>query len=157
MKKIFISNATMSIYHQGINDHSMPKDVIEMKPGEYERAMAHISKGGYFDGVNNAGIAILRDREPQSILDTLEEWKAQLRAMRTPILDALSGIAGRASRAGNGELAMKADEVAVRLLDITDDPALNAAKTSQEIEAAAMSALRAIGDSADESLKSAFR
>lgn len=87
----------------------------------------------------------------------LEDAKNSLRALRSPILDALTGIAGRAMRAGNETLATEADALADLLLDITDDPDLNAAATYQLMQEAGVLAYRRISAAASPELRIAFR
>lgn len=90
--------------------------------------------------------------------DFLEIAKASLRTMRAPMLDALTGIAGRAARrAGNDSLADEADALSEQLLDITDDEALNAATTYEAMQAAGMAAYRRIASGASPALASVFK
>lgn len=95
--------------------------------------------------------------KPPTVAQLLEGAKNHLRTMRAPMLDALSGIAGRAVRSGNDELAAEADALAELLLDITDDPALNAATTYEEMQAAGMVAYRRIASGANPELVSVFK
>lgn len=83
--------------------------------------------------------------------------KAELRTMRAPMLDALTGIAGRATRAGNDALASEADALAEQLLDITDDAALNAATTYEDMQAAGVAAYKRMAASSSPELASVFR
>lgn len=89
--------------------------------------------------------------------DFLEIAKASLRTMHAPMLDALTGIAGRAARAGNDSLAAEADALSEQLLDITDDEALNAATTYEAMQAAGMAAYRRIASGASPELASVFK
>lgn len=68
MRKIFITNNPVAIYHEGVNDADMPKDAIELQPGEFERAMAHAGNGGYLGGADSSGIAILIARD-EAVID----------------------------------------------------------------------------------------
>ena len=77
--------------------------------------------------------------------------------MRAPMLDALTGIAGRAERSGNDALALEADALAEQLLDITDDPALNAATTYESMQAAGIAAYRRIAGNSSPALASVFK
>lgn len=111
--------------------------------------------------------------------------KTQMRTTRAHMLDALTGIAGRESRTAacrrqeqaqalaqdNVQLAqefgeqaavaenlvVEADSLAVALLDITDDPALNAAQTLQDMQAAGVAAYRAIAATASAELAVVFK
>lgn len=88
--------------------------------------------------------------------DFLESAKASLRTMRAPMLDALTGIAGRAARAGNDALAAEADALAEQLLDITDDATLKAT-TYEAMQAAGVAAYRRIASGASPELASVFK
>lgn len=87
----------------------------------------------------------------------LDSVKAELRNLRRPILDALTGIAGRAARAGNAEIANEADALAGVLLDITDDPDLNTAQTLEDMRAAGVTAYRRIAAGASAELAVVFK
>lgn len=89
--------------------------------------------------------------------DFLAIAKDSLRTMRSPMLDALTGIAGRAARAGNDALASEADALAEQLLDITDDAALNAATTYEAMQAAGVAAYKRMAASSSPELASVFR
>lgn len=106
---------------------------------------------------DDGGNPTLFDQDPIPKGDALALVKSSLRTMRAPMLDALSGIAGRAVRAGNDALAAEADALAELLLDITDDPALNAATTYEEMKAAGVDAYRAISATASPALDSVFK
>lgn len=111
----------------------------------------------YFEGMT----PISKQEAMESVQPTtqyiLEEEKAELRTLRAPMLDALSGIAGRAARSGNDGLATEADALAEQLLGITDDAALNAATTHEAIQAAGMAAYRRIASGASAELASVFK
>ena len=92
-----------------------------------------------------------------SIAELLERVKTNLRSLRAPMLDALAGIAGRAARAGDDALALEADALAEQLLDITDDPALNAATTYEAMQAAGIAAYRRIAGNSSPALASVFK
>ena len=92
---------------------------------------------------------------PASVL--LERAKAELRAMRAPMLEALTGISGRAARAGNEALAAEADALAVSLLAITDDPVLNSAEDYEAMQASGVNAYRAIAATASPALAGVFK
>lgn len=96
-------------------------------------------------------------RPKSSIASLLERAKSEIRTMRAPMLDALTGIAGRAARAGNDTLATEADALAEQLLDITDDAALNAATTYEAMRAAGVDAYKRMAASSSPELASVFR
>lgn len=83
--------------------------------------------------------------------------KTGMRQLRAPMLDALTGIAGRAVRAGNEALALEADAMAEQLLDITDDQALNEATNKDAMEAAGVAAYQRIAAAASPTLRVIFK
>lgn len=94
---------------------------------------------------------------PVDVQALLRQTKNEIRTTRAPMLDDLTGIAGRAQRAGSTTLAAEADALAEALLDITDDPALNAAQTLQDMQAAGVAAYRAIAATASAELAVVFK
>ena len=114
----------------------------------------------YYDGmkpITEAEALSLVAPKPVGREVLLENAKTELRTMRAPMLDALNGIAGRAARAGNDALAAEAGALAELLLDITDDPALNAAITYEEMQAAGVAAYKRIAATASPELSIVFR
>lgn len=148
--------------------HRIEKNVVvettEIDPvGRFHPSFVWVKDGGA-----NAGIGFRYDEgtqsfvapeppPPESLADALKRAKAELRTTRTPMLDALTGIAGRAVRSGNGALSAEADALAVLLLDITDDPALNAATTYEEMQAAGVAAYKRIAAAASPELSVVFK
>lgn len=94
---------------------------------------------------------------PQPISETLERTKNELRAMREPMLSAVTGIGWEASEAGDAELVQEARDIRNALRDITVDPALNSAKTYEEMRAAGVAAFRRIASDASEAFSATFR
>lgn len=94
---------------------------------------------------------------PDDVANYLVKAKSELRAIRAPMLDALAGIAGRAARSGNDALAKEADELAVKLLSITDDAALNAATTHAAMQAAGVAVYKRMASGASTELSVVFR
>lgn len=80
-----------------------------------------------------------------------------IRAQRSPMLDALAGIAGRAARNGDNETASAADAAAQELLGITQWPAFLSATTYDDMKAAIMARYRELVDAAPDNVKTAFR
>lgn len=115
-----------------------------------------LSNGARLDCDEN-GYPIAINPPAISTAAVLESVKSQMRTQRAPMLDALTGIAGRAQRGGNTALAAEADALAQALLDITDDPALNAAQTLEDMQAAGVAAYRAIASTASAELSSVFK
>lgn len=94
---------------------------------------------------------------PQHVPDILERYKNEMRAMREPMLSAVTGIGWEASEAGDAELVQEARNIRNALRDITDDPALNSAKTYEEMRAAGVAAFRRIASDASEAFSATFR
>ena len=92
-----------------------------------------------------------------SVADLLARAKDDLRALRKPILDAVNGIGWRASMTGNTTLANEALALARALLDITADPALNAATNYDDMRAAGDAAYKRIALGASPELAKSFR
>lgn len=78
------------------------------------------------------------------------------RDARKLILDALTGIAGRASRAGDDATALEADALAVALLTLTSEPAVVAATNDEEFDDAVMAFYKALAATASAAVRSAF-
>lgn len=76
---------------------------------------------------------------------------------RAPMLDAVNGIGWRASMTGNTTLANEAVALAEALLDITADPALNAATNYDDMRAAGVAAYKRIAATASPELAIVFR
>lgn len=133
--------------------HESDKEISYL---EYNFLLSEEAKGRKIVAdVGGAPIAIDKPATPRE--EILDRAKNDLRAMRAPMLDALTGIAGRAVRAGNDALASEADSLAEQLLDITDDPALNAATTYEAMQSAGVDAFRAIAATASLEIKTVFR
>lgn len=98
---------------------------------------------------------------PIDIEKVREEVKAQARALRNPILTEVVQIALVARDQGNDALANEVltPETGVRdrLRDITDDPALNAAATREEMEQAVVLYWRALVGAVSPELRNAFK
>lgn len=95
--------------------------------------------------------------ETTTVEELLETSKNELRILRKPALDAVNGIGWRAMMAGDTQLANEALQVSLALLDITDDPALNAATTYQDMKIASVLAYKRIATGVSEALDTAFR
>ena len=91
------------------------------------------------------------------VAELLTRAKDELRALRKPILDAVNGIGWRASMTGNTAVANEALALAQALLDITADPALNAATDYDSMRAAGVAAYKRIAATASPELAIVFR
>lgn len=94
---------------------------------------------------------------PPPIFETLERAKNELRTMREPMLSAVTGIGWDASVSGDNQLVQESRNIRNALRDITDDPALNAAQTYEEMRAAGVAAYRRIAASASPAFAATFK
>ncbi|WP_174862684.1 hypothetical protein [Comamonas jiangduensis] len=138
--------------------HSLliPDDAREVTRQQRDDLIAAQSSGAEIIS-DPQGMPVIRENASVDLSVLLHGVKTELRAKRMPLLDALTGIAGRSQRAGNTALATEADALAVALLDITDDPALNAAQTLEDMQAAGVAAYRAIASTASAELAVVFK
>ena len=104
----------------------------------------------------DAGNTPLPADVPQ-VAEILTRAKDELRALRKPMLDAVNGIGWRASMTGNTAVANEALALAQSLLDITADPALNAATDYDSMRAAGVAAYKRIAATASPELAIVFR
>lgn len=155
MSKIFFSKKTGGFFHSNLAK-LIADDVVEVSAKEHS-ALLLAQAGGSLIVPNEFGRPIAIDPPqptPRALLDSV---KSEMRDMRRGMLDAVTGIGFRATVVGNAELAQEAAQVSQQLLDITDDPALNAAQTYDDMRAAGMAAYRRIADSVSPGLRSAFK
>lgn len=94
---------------------------------------------------------------PPPVFELLERSKNELRAMREPMLSAVTGIGWEASESGDFALVQEARNIRNALRDITDDTALNAAQTYEEMRAAGDDAFRRIAAGASEAFSATFK
>ncbi|MBP9942252.1 MAG: hypothetical protein KBF33_12810 [Comamonas sp.] len=164
--------------------HEIPDRAIQISTSQYSSLLNEQASGKIIEAdVDGNPIAI--NPPKSSISQILDVVKTQMRGQRAPMLDALSGIAGRSERAAKRfrqeqaqavseqntdqalllaeqitsaeSLAAEADALAQALLDITDDPALNAAQTLEDMQAAGVAAYRAIAVTASAELAVVFK
>lgn len=127
---------------------------IDVSSAEYVHFVSERSRGCNIVIVDGKLTIIEPSVAPKALI--LEHAKTELRTMRAPMLDALTGIAGRAVRAGNNALAAEADSLAEQLLDVTDDQELNDATTYEEMQAAGVAAYKRIAATASAELSTVF-
>lgn len=113
---------------------------------DYLAYKAWLLAGGVPEPMDSASLAAL-----------LERAKDELRELRKPMLDAVNGIGWRASMVGNATLAAEAVALSQALLDITADPALNAATSYEEMRVAGTAAYKRIAATASPELAIVFR
>lgn len=137
---------------------------------EFDNGGVHITSEEYFSLMNaqatgkiikpgNNGAPTASDPLPIPFEYFAVPYMADVRLMRSKILDRLSGIAGRASRSGNDALAITADELAESLLRITEDQTVVAAMQAKDyvaLHAAVKSAYKYLASSAPAELQTAF-
>ena len=153
---MFYSKSTGGFYTSEIHGGNIPKDAVEITDEIYREAFAGQAAGlQILPDANGMPRASEIEKKPVSVLQS--QVKAELRTMRAPMLDALIGIAGRAVRAGNDALAAEADALAVQLLDVTNDAALNAATTFNDMQTAGVAAYKRIAGTASPELGVVFR
>lgn len=92
-----------------------------------------------------------------SVAEMLDRAKNELRALRSPMLDAVNGIGWRASMRGDTALATEALALSEALLNITADEALNTATTYEAMRVAGRNAYKALAATASPALASVFR
>ncbi len=95
-------------------------------------------------------------RQATMLVEARNRALAAIRAQRSPMLDTLSGIAGRATRRGDVATTEAADAAYDALLDITATPAFLAAETYDDMKAAIMNRYREIAESAPEVVQKVF-
>lgn len=95
--------------------------------------------------------------DASSVAALLEQAKDDLRELRKPMLDAVNGIGWRASMTGNTALSDETVVLSQALLDITADPALNAATNYDDMRAAGVAAYKRISATASPELAIVFR
>lgn len=138
--------------------HKIPEWAVQVT----EAKRAHIlagEAGGKRISADAGGNPVLVEIPPlveaQSVL--LERAKNELRAMREPMLSAVTGIGWEASEAGDDALVQEARNIRNALRDITDDPALNAAQTYEEMRAAGVAAYRRIAGGVSPAFAATFK
>lgn len=152
---MFFSKSTNGFYSRKIHGNSIPPDSKEIPKARYKELMQQQSLGmvinGDADGLPVASFLAMSTQE------MLEITKKELRAMRAPMLDAVTGIGWEASESGNTALVTEARAIRVALLDITDDPELNEASTLNAMRAAGVAAYRRIAIDASPAFAATFK
>lgn len=149
MVKLF-SKSTLGFYDSEFHAGAIPKDAKPVSNQIYQ-----VMKGRPLDADSN-GIPVVKT-SVAPLVDLLESAKSELRALREPMLSAVTGIGWEASEAGDAELVQEARNIRNALRDITDDTVLNSAKTYEEMRAAGVAAFRRIASDASEAFSATFR
>lgn len=153
---MFYSKSTGGFYDATIHGNNIPADAVEITAAEHTALLQGQSLGKRIVA-DERGYPIAIDPPATPTAELLERAKEELRAVRRDMLDAVTGIGFRANVSGNTALAQEAAQVSQMLLDITDDPALNAAQTHEGMRIAGLAAYRRIADSVSADLRSAFK
>jgi hypothetical protein len=153
---MFFSKSTMGFYDPVLSGDNMPKDAVRISP-ETHRNIIKAQSAGKVIAVGNDGLPIAIDRPTPSVASLLERAKDELRALREPMLSAVTGIGWEASESGDDALVQEARNIRNALRDITDDPTLNAAQTHEEMRAAGVEAYRRIAAGASHAFAATFK
>lgn len=154
--EVFYSTSTGGFYSKAMHGNGIPGDAKSVTLDHYKSLLKEQAFGKLIVG-DDSGFPIAVQPAAPTVESLLFAVKNELRSMRAPMLDALTGIAGRAARAGNEALAIEVYDLSEQLLDITDDPALNAATDYESMRAAGVAAYKRIAASASDDLKVVFR
>lgn len=134
-----------------------PREGFDKIPDDECRALFAVQGMGKRIAPDSRGRPVVVDYAPESDAEARQRATVAIRAQRSPILDALDGIAGRADRRGDAATAKAADDAAQALLDITAWPAFIAAKTYDEMRLAIKTRYGEIAAAAPSSVQTAFR
>jgi hypothetical protein len=135
---------------------SWPDDAVEIGRERHAELITAQSSGGTIQpGADGFPIAVMP--LPLTAEQIREYVLKEIREQRAPIMTILDGIAGRAMRQGDAELAAAADDAGQALRDITTDPEFLAAETAEDMKAAILSRYRAIAEAAPVEVRTAFR
>lgn len=157
MDYVYFSKSKLAFYGPALfKKEDIPVDAVKISR-ERRNDIAEAEASGKVISSDNDGFPIAIDPNPPATSELLERAKDELRAMRQPMLDAVTGIGWRADRSGNSALADEAVQVTQKLLDITDDQAMNAASTIEEMRQAGIAAYRRIATSASAELAKVFK
>lgn len=149
--RYFVNPITKGLMIDALHGEHIPANAPEISAQQYASFMSQEID------IGTDGVPFIVTAKQPSVAEMLEAAKDALRSPRQKMLDALSGIAGRAERAGNTSLALESDALAEQLLDITDDAALNAATTYEEMQAAGVAAYKRIAATAGAELAVVFK
>lgn len=94
---------------------------------------------------------------PDELAETRKRAFEEVREMRAPMLNAVTGIMVNALADNDVAVVEEAQSIRQKLLDITSDPALNAATTYESMKLAGQLAYRRIAKAATPSFASVFK
>lgn len=150
------AKSTNGFYDEAIHGDNIPFDAVEITD-ELHAALIEGQSQWRRIAADENGYPVLQDVPPTPVGVLLASVKDELRTMRRDMLDAVTGIGFRASVSGNTALATESATVSQQLLNITDDQALNAAQTYDDMRSAGIAAYRRIADAVSADLRSAFK
>lgn len=132
-----------------------PSDCVDVSLEDHRRIMLEISEGRILTSDDSGRPITISNQVSQT--DLLNQVKEDVRLRRVRMLDAVTGIGFEAFMSGDEALAKEACGIRSSLLDITDDPALNAAQTYEEMRAAGVAAYRRIAAGASPEFAATFK
>ncbi|AXY83380.1 putative cytoplasmic protein [Acidovorax phage ACPWH] len=94
---------------------------------------------------------------PEELAEIRDRAFDELREVRAPMLNAVTGIMTAALADGETALVEEGAQIRQKLLDVTQDPALNAATTYEAMKAAGQLAYRKIARGASAHFAAVFR
>lgn len=156
MKKIFYSGSNNAFYDSYIYAGLLPSDVVEITKELHDFLLREQSQGKRIIS-NDSGLPISIDAPSAPVEEILESAKNELRTIREPMLSAVTGIGWDALASGDDALVQEARNIRNALRDITDDPALNAAQTYEDMRAAGVAAYRRIAAGASPAFAATFK
>lgn len=152
----YYSKETGGFYVSSVHGKSIPHDSVKIDDKLRIELLDGISKGMLIE-TDDSGIPFLKNTPPARTNEILYLVKSEIRALREPMLSAVTGIGWEASEAGDAALVQEARDIRNALRDITDDPALNAAQTYEDMRAAGVAAYRRIAASASPAFAATFK
>lgn len=152
----YYSKETGGFYVSSIHGKSIPPDSVKINDELRIELLDGLSKGMIVE-TDSSGIPFLKTAPPARIDEMIYLVKNEIRALREPMLSAVTGIGWEASESGDDALVQEARNIRNALRDITDDPTLNAAQTHEEMRAAGVEAYRRIAAGASPAFAATFK
>lgn len=156
-KNAFYDNALQARY---LATGTWPEDCLEASDELYENFSSQ-PPAGKQRGVGSNGLPVWVDFESVDSFIILGFVKGEIRVLRDKFLSRVADIGAAAFVNGNTSLAnevfLEPEGVRRKLLDITDDPALNAATTREDMEAAVLAYYAEIVANVSPELRGAFK
>lgn len=131
---MFYSVSAGGFYLREIHGDKIPQDAVGITAEEHAALLAGQSQGRSIVA-GAGGFPELQDPQP---VDWRSAVMADFKSRREIYLNRLTGIAGRATRAGDVAVASAADAFSLGLLDLPELPAVVAAADADALKAAIM-------------------